>query len=205
MLAFEMNGEPIPRDHGFPLRFLIPGTVGARNIKWLRKLELSDVESYSPTQRKDYKVFGPNVTDPKTIPWESTPSVQYLPVTSAFLQPSDDTVAECGETVSLSGYAFSGGGNGIIRVDISIDGGKNWAQAEIKNENDPYSQRSFAWTLWNFEFETPEEECEMEICVRATDSNCNTQPENISHLWNVRGLLNNSWHRIKIKVSKNED
>ena len=82
MLAFEMNGEPIPRDHGFPLRFLIPGTVGARNIKWLRKLELSEVESYSPTQRKDYKVFGPNVTDPKTIPWESTPSVQYLPVTS---------------------------------------------------------------------------------------------------------------------------
>ena len=82
MLAFEMNGQPIPRDHGFPLRFLIPGTVGARNIKWLRKLELSDVESFSPTQRKDYKVFGPNVTDPKTIPWESTPSVQYLPVTS---------------------------------------------------------------------------------------------------------------------------
>ena len=75
----------------------------------------------------------------------------YFYSNKAFLQPSGDTVAECGETVSLSGYAFSGGGNGIIRVDISIDGGKNWAQAEIKNENDPYSQRSFAWTLWNFE------------------------------------------------------
>lgn len=75
----------------------------------------------------------------------------YFNPHKAFLQPSADTVAECGESVSLSGYAFSGGGNGIIRVDISIDGGKNWSQAEIKNENDPYSQRSFAWTLWNFE------------------------------------------------------
>ena len=151
MLAFGMNGEDIPRDHGFPLRFLIPGTVGARNIKWLTKLSLSHEESHSPTQRRDYKLFGPNVTDPKTIPWEETPSVQYLPVTSAVLQPATGTAVEIGETVSLSGYAYSGGGNGITRVDVSLDGGESWTQAEIYNENDPYTQKSFAWTLWNFQ------------------------------------------------------
>lgn len=151
MVAFEMNGSEIPRDHGYPLRFIIPGTVGARNIKWLRNLSLSHEESHSPTQRRDYKLFGSNITDPKTIPWEGTPSVQYLPVTSAILQPATNTTVECGESITLSGYAFSGGGNGITRVDISTDGGKTWTQTNIYNENDPYTQRSFAWTLWNFE------------------------------------------------------
>ena len=76
LLAYEMNGEPIPRDHGYPLRFVVPGTVGARQIKWLTKLELSHEESHSATQRRDYKYFGSNVTDPKSIPWDDTPSVQ---------------------------------------------------------------------------------------------------------------------------------
>lgn len=101
MVAFEMNGEEIPRDHGFPLRLIVPGTVGARNIKWLSKISVSAEESESPTQRRDYKLFGPNITNVKTIPWEKAPSVQYLPVTSAILEPSTGTRVEPGETVTL--------------------------------------------------------------------------------------------------------
>ena len=74
---------------------------------------------------------------------------------------------------------------------------KTWSQASIYNENDESSQRSWAWTLWTIDF-TPEVEGEYEICVRAQDSNCNTQPESPVTLWNVRGLCNNSWHRIKL-------
>ena len=63
---------------------------------------------------------------------------------------------------------------------------------------------SFAWTLWNFELEIPEDikEDKIEICIRAIDSNCNTQPEKIDALWNIRGLLNNSWHRIELLVTR---
>ena len=107
------------------------------------------------TQRRDYKFFGSNVTDPKTIPWDHTPSVQYLPVTSAVLDPPSGHVVDPGESVSLSGYAYSGGGNGIVRVDISLDNGKTWNQTELYNENDPSSQRSFAWTLWSYEVYFP--------------------------------------------------
>ena len=101
LVAFEMNGEEIPRDHGFPLRLVVPGTVGARNIKWLSKISVSAEESESPTQRRDYKLFGPNITNVKSIPWEQAPSVQYLPVTSAILEPSTGTRVEPGETVTL--------------------------------------------------------------------------------------------------------
>merc|ERR1712210_134533 len=77
----------------------------------------------------------------------------------------------------MGGYAYSGAGNGITRVDISVDGGQTWTQTQIHNENDPYTQRSFAWTLWNFELEIPEDikEDKIEICIRAIDSNCNTE------------------------------
>lgn len=102
LVAFEMNGEAIPRDHGFPLRLVVPGTVGARNIKWLSRISVSAEESESPTQRRDYKLFGPNVTNVKNIPWEQAPSVQYLPVTSAILEPSTGTRVEPGETVTLA-------------------------------------------------------------------------------------------------------
>ena len=74
-----------------------------------------------------------------------------MPVTSAVLDPPSGTKVEAGESVTLSGYAYSGGGNGIIRVDISFDGGQTWNQAQLYNENDPFSQKSFAWTLWSYE------------------------------------------------------
>jgi sulfite oxidase len=58
ILAYEMNGEPLPRDHGFPLRVVVPGHVAARSVKWLNKIVLSDEESTSQWQRRDYKCFG---------------------------------------------------------------------------------------------------------------------------------------------------
>ena len=83
---------------------------------------------FTATQRRDYRIFGPNITDPKSIPWDNSPSVQYLPVTSGILDPKCGSEIEVGETLTLSGYAYSGGGHGIVRVDVSFDGGKNWTQ-----------------------------------------------------------------------------
>ncbi|KAJ2972575.1 hypothetical protein NQ176_g7079 [Zarea fungicola] len=80
LLAYGMNGKVLPRDHGFPLRAIVPGHVAARSVKWLNQITLSEDESSSQWQRKDYKCFGPNQIK---VDWEKAPSIQELPVQSA--------------------------------------------------------------------------------------------------------------------------
>lgn len=154
LIAFEMNGEPIPRDHGFPVRIIAPGITGARNVKWLRSIILSDVESDSLWQQRDYKGFPPSV-DATNVDWSSAPAIQDYPIQSAICYPERDStvvVKNDDDTISIKGYAFSGGGRKITRVDVSIDGGKNWHQSELKHdpnsngETDLYN--TWCWALW---------------------------------------------------------
>ena len=95
LLAYEMNGEPLPRcctsvtqhrtiffltrDHGFPVRAVVPGVVGARNVKWLSRVEVSEEESESHHQRADYKGFNPSV-DWGSVNWDGAESIQDMPV-----------------------------------------------------------------------------------------------------------------------------
>ena len=95
LLAYEMNGEPLPRciftrflkstlllrDHGFPVRAVVPGVVGARNVKWLSRVEVSEEESESHHQRADYKGFNPSV-DWGSVNWDGAESIQDMPVRS---------------------------------------------------------------------------------------------------------------------------
>ncbi|KAK0385126.1 hypothetical protein NLU13_7604 [Sarocladium strictum] len=145
LLAYSMNGQPLPRDHGFPLRAIVPGHVAARSVKWLKHITLSEEESPSQWQRRDYKCFGPNQTK---VDWDAAPAIQELPVQSAITtvklgdwkqqkqslgsSASDEDQAQvAARPVSMSGYAFSGGGRAIVRVDISLDNGKSWTQAKL--------------------------------------------------------------------------
>ncbi len=82
LLAWSMNNEPIPRDHGYPLRAVVPGIVGARNVKWLGKIALKPNESLSHWQQRDYRGFPSNI-DWDNVDWDSMPSIQELPVISA--------------------------------------------------------------------------------------------------------------------------
>lgn len=86
ILAYEMNGEPLPADHGFPLRVVVPGIVGARNVKWLSKVHCSDEESSSHWQQNDYKSFSPS-TDWDTVNFKSAPAIQEAPIQSAICSP----------------------------------------------------------------------------------------------------------------------
>ncbi|KAF6031291.1 SUOX [Bugula neritina] len=139
MVAYEMNGEPVPADHGFPLRLIIPGVVGARNVKWLKKIVLSDEESHSHWQRKDYKCFNPSV-DFNTCDFDTAYAVQETPVQSVISEPSaSSSISADDGYVTVRGYAFSGGGRGIARVDLSLDGGETWLNAELDNNGQsPY-------------------------------------------------------------------
>lgn len=205
MIAFEMNGEPIPRDHGFPLRLVAPGIVGARNVKWLNRLVVSDEEYGGHWQQKDYKPFSPNI-DWHNVDFSKSPSIQELPVTSAICSPQEGaSYCRDDEEIVAKGYAFSGGGNGIVRVDLSVDGGLNWYTAEL-TQADQELDSMYSWTLWKCALPIPEDcKDKVEILCRAVDSACNTQPEGVGPVWNLRGVLNNSWHQVNVNVLNDDE
>ncbi|XP_062366913.1 sulfite oxidase, mitochondrial isoform X4 [Cinclus cinclus] len=121
LLAYEMNGQELPRDHGFPVRVLVPGVVGARSVKWLRSVVVSPSESPSHWQQNDYKGFCPSV-DWDSVDFRSAPAIQELPVQSAITEPRPGAAVPAGE-LTVKGYAWSGGGREVVRVDVSLDGG----------------------------------------------------------------------------------
>ncbi len=199
-----MNGKDIPRDHGYPLRAIVPGIVGARNIKWLSHIHLSRLESPNHWQQNDYKGFSPSI-DWHNVDFKSAPAIQELPVQSAICEPQPGTVIEPSENdiVNVKGYAWSGGGREIVRVDVSVDGGKSWTPANLTAPKQSPG-RTWAWTLWNLQVPKSEftkvAEGEVEIICKAVDAAYNTQPERVEPIWNLRGVLSNAWHRVPVVV-----
>ncbi|MEW5307520.1 MAG: hypothetical protein WDW36_009909 [Sanguina aurantia] len=202
LLAYEMNGQPLSRDHGFPVRAVVPGTVGARNVKWLGKIISSPEESRSHWQQRDYKCFNPQV-DWDTVDWASAPAIQEMPVTSAICEPAPNSVLSVhDDELTVRGYAWSGGGRGIARVDVSVDGGKTWAAAEMKAPNQ-VQNRVWAWTLWQATLPMPKGlgARDMVVTCKATDTAYNTQPDTVAAIWNLRGCNNNAWHSVPVSVA----
>uniref|UniRef100_A0AAF5CXV5 sulfite oxidase n=2 Tax=Strongyloides stercoralis TaxID=6248 RepID=A0AAF5CXV5_STRER len=204
IIAYSMNDEPIPPDHGYPLRAIVPGNVGARQVKWLKKIVLSKEESPSHWQQKDYRAFSPSVKIGDQPNFQSVPAIQEYPIQSAICVPAPGTkISKEDREFDVCGYAWSGGGKGIIRVEISIDGGKNWQSAELEQDPEQTVDEMYAWTLWKTTITIPEDSKDtLTIICKATDRQYNTQPETASGIWNVRGLLHNAWHRVEINLKK---
>lgn len=207
LLAYKMNGKELSRDHGYPVRVIVPGVVGARNVKWLGKITISKEESDSHWQQKDYKGFSPT-TDWDTVDFTTSPAIQNMPVTSAICSPRN------GEEVSVSdkeggfvivkGYAWSGGGNKIVRVDVTADGGKTWQVADLE-QGDEASGRHYGWTLWTTKISVGTSKVSsMEIWSKAVDSNYNCQPESFENTWNLRGVLSHAYSRVKVQLIKSK-
>ncbi|KAI6793812.1 hypothetical protein KC363_g5594 [Hortaea werneckii] len=211
MIVYAMNGKPLPRDHGYPLRALVPGTVAARSVKWVNKIVLSDEESSSQWQRRDYKCFGPN--EGGNVDWDSAVAIQETPVQSAITSVQKVTANRLNnsqlatvygleeESVVLRGYAFSGGGRRIVRVDVSPDNGKTWQQARIEGDQEQKGHRAWSWRHWDVAI--PTRLLSGNICIKATDDGYNTQPETFAPYYNFRGNLANGWHRIPVKEALN--
>lgn len=207
LLAFEMNDEPLSVAHGAPLRVIVPGHVGVRNVKWVTKIRLSGEEAYGTWQRgMAYKGFGPSTKSLEGIDVEAIPSLQEQPVQSAItLNPTAAAVA--GEPFTVRGYAYSGGGRGIVRVDVSIDGGKSWQTADLLEGKEQPLDRAWAWTLWECSFPIPDEAVgkTLQVICKATDASYNVQPDSVQGIWNLRGINNNAWHRLNIPVVAAEE
>jgi sulfite oxidase len=193
LLAYEMNGAPLPPAHGFPLRVVAPGYIGARSVKWLHTITVQAEPSDNYFQAHAYKLFPPD-TRADTADWECGMMLGELSVNAVICAPTTGEALSAGTAV-VQGYAFAGGGRTIERVDVSVDGGVSWTTAELLGE-----RSRWAWRLWETRVElTPGSH---QIVARAWDSAANTQPETAGPLWNFKGYMNNAWHRVEMQVSE---
>ncbi|XP_052196698.1 sulfite oxidase [Diospyros lotus] len=203
LLAYEMNGEPLNRDHGYPLRVVVPGVIGARSVKWLDSINIIAEECQGFFMQKDYKMFPPSVNW-DNIKWSTRRPLMDFPVQSAICSLEDVTIVKHGK-ITVKGYAVSGGGRGIERVDVSIDGGKTWVEASrYQKTGTPYnpddeSSDRWAWVIFEATADIP---TSTEIVAKAVDTAANVQPENVESIWNLRGVLNTSWHRVQFRIGK---
>jgi sulfite oxidase len=132
-----MNDETLTSDHGYPLRIVVPGPIGARSVKWVNRIIVSDKEADSHWQKSDYKVLPSSIKKPQQIDYDRVPAVQEANVQSAICYPAstDDgnkvkilSIKPNNEDMknsklTIKGYAFSGGGRQIQNVQISLDHG----------------------------------------------------------------------------------
>jgi sulfite oxidase len=186
LLAWAMNGEPLAPVHGAPLRVVVPGYIGARSVKWLERIEVRARPWQGYFQHVVYRLLPEDGT---VGPAHGMP-LGLVALNADVLSPADGATVDAGQ-VEVRGYAFAGGERHVARVDVSLDGGVRWAQAELLDD-----LGRWAWRHWRFVAELAPGE--HEILVRAWDSSAATQPEDEAALWNPKGYVNNARPRVRV-------
>eukprot|EP00808_Paulinella_micropora_P026660 g670.t1 len=181
ILAYEMNGGEIPLDHGFPLRVVVPGVAGVRSVKWLKSIRISMEESKSNWQRGlPYRgVFYKE--DFQHVRPQDHGAVNELPVQSAICQPTSGAEVSADEPLTIKGYAWSGGGRAIERVDVCAmgerRGHKCCYKATLVQKASAQDGKAWAWTLFEADLLLPRgHKGPLEILCKAMDSSFNSQP-----------------------------
>jgi sulfite oxidase len=188
LVAWGMNGEPLPPVHGGPLRVVVPGYIGARSVKWIERIEVRLTPWPGYFQDVAYRL----------LPEDGTPGpgagipLGLIALNADVLSPADRETVAAG-AVEVRGYAFAGGERHVARVDVSVDGGANWSQAELLEDLGPW-----AWRHWRTTLTLPPGE--HEILARAWDSSAATQPEDEAALWNPKGYVNNARPRVRVRA-----
>ncbi|XP_011012132.1 PREDICTED: nitrate reductase [NADH]-like [Populus euphratica] len=210
ILAYMQNGEPLAPDHGFPVRMIIPGFIGGRMVKWLKRIIVTSVESDNYYHYKDNRVL-PSHVDAELAnaeAWWYKPEyiINELNINSVITTPCHEEILPINSWTTqspytLRGYAYSGGGKKVTRVEVTLDGGETWQVCSLDHEEKPNKYGKYwCWCFWSLEVEVLELLGAKEIAVRAWDETLNTQPEKLN--WNVMGMMNNCWFRVKTNVCK---
>lgn len=189
LLAWAMNGHPLPVAHGAPVRVVVPGYIGARSVKWVHRITVGKHPSDNYFQATAYRLLSAE-TDPSTAGSGDGLPLGAVAINTDILRPDDGGMLPAGP-VEVTGYAFVGGDRGIARVDVSIDGGRSWREADLDDQVSPW-----AWRHWRTILALPVGDTE--ITARAWDTSGTAQPESPVHLWNPKGYANNSWARIRV-------
>lgn len=188
LLAYAINGRPLPPQHGYPLRLLVPGWYGMTSVKWLRAITVVDrpFEGYQQATAYHHRTSpdDPGVPVTRMLPRALMvpPGVPDFMTRTRFIELSAQVV---------EGRAWSGRGP-VTRVDVSTDGGATWKTATLDEPASPYS-----WRRWTFRWDA-NGPGEYELCARATDAAGNTQP--LEQAWNAEGVENNAVQRVRVVV-----
>jgi DMSO/TMAO reductase YedYZ molybdopterin-dependent catalytic subunit len=189
VVAYLMNGEPLPMLNGFPVRLVVPGyfaTYWMKCLTWIRVLETADENFWmKPGYRIPDTPRGNTTPDDVKAGKVNMVPIARMPVRSFLVSPDGSAKIPAGMTVVLRGIAFSGYGR-VTRVEVSDDGGKNWSAAKLGED---YGANSFR--TWEASW-TPKLAQKYSVTVRATDEKGNTQPD--EPVWNPGGYL---WNRIE--------
>lgn len=189
LLAWEINGEPLPLAHGGPLRLIVPGYTGVNNVKYIKQLAFTKEQSPASIQQNSYRMSPIGV---KGSP--EHPSVWENPVKSWINYPADADQAVKAGRVQIRGVAM-GGVSEVKKIEVSIDGGKSWKEAHFVGPD----LGKYAWREFVLEAELPAGT--YQLASRATNAKGDAQPE--ERIENNRGYINNSWrdHMVTVKVA----
>ena len=189
LLAYAMNGEPLPLLNGHPLRLVCGGWPASTSGKWLQRIVVRDrVHDGVKMTGKAYRVPKRPVAPGSKVPDADMRIIEAMPVKSLVTFPKSGVVLKTGAEHDVRGHAWVGDGS-IQRVDVSIDFGSTWQPAELS----PAPNR-LAWQCWRATFRLPQDGY-YEVWARATDDQGRSQPMIVPG-WNPKGYLNNACHRI---------
>jgi len=209
MVAFEANGERLQPDHGYPVRMIIPGYIGGRMIKWLKAINVIPHETKNHYHYHDNRILPPHITAEESLKngWWYKPEYIFneLNINSAIASPLHDEelpiAKNIDKTYNVSGYAYTGGGRMVTRVEVSVDGGVHWELAKIERHEQPTEYGMYwCWIWWDYTLKVADLVGCKEIICRAWDDSNNCQPENPT--WNLMGMGNNQIFRLKVHMTK---
>jgi DMSO/TMAO reductase YedYZ molybdopterin-dependent catalytic subunit len=184
MLVWEMNGQPLSKQHGYPLRLVVPGWYGMASVKWLQEISILSEPFKGFFQSQEYVYLGENGI-PDHMP------VTNMRVRSLILTPENEFEIEDGP-IQISGIAWSGDGK-VTKVELSFNEGQNWFKANLNPADSDYGMARWEY-VWN-----PNQLGEYTIIARAFDSHGKKQP--LNSRWNKGGYGNNVTHRIILTIT----
>ncbi len=191
LVAWELDGEPLPPAHGFPVRLIVPGWIGARSVKWLGQIVLREDPSPNYFHTRAYRwQRTANSDDPRDV--TAGEVIEAVALNSVITSPVDGSEARAG-AVPVTGWAIGPEAAPPARVELSTDGGSTWAPVTLAESGERWT-----WRLWNATVTlSPGRH---ELVVRAWDEAGRCQPESARETWNAKGYANNAWHRVTVEV-----
>jgi DMSO/TMAO reductase YedYZ molybdopterin-dependent catalytic subunit len=188
VVAYQMNGEPLPPLHGAPARLIIPGWAGDHWMKWLARLSPKTDTRKGFYMDAEYRYpMNPDAPGVEFKPEEMSPVTELFVKSTITDAPQR---ARAGSAITIRGVAFSGAPD-VSRVEVTDDGGATWRAADLGREHDPH-----AWRLWSFRY-FPKRAGKVTLHARAADSRGSIQPREA--VWNQSGYLQNGWHSVEIE------
>lgn len=194
LIAFGMNGRPIPPEHGYPVRLVVPGWIGSASQKWLSRIWVRDrVHDSAKMSGSAYRVPAYPVAPGAKVPKSDLVIATAWQIKSLITHPAEGAALRAGSPVEIRGSAWAGEDR-VTKVELSFDHGRHWTVVNRLHE-----QRSkYAWHRWDFQW-TPPAAGYYELWARAWDQNGNTQPP--IQPWNPKGYLGNVIHRVGVQAA----